>query len=103
PILPESLFYGRVVLQPSPAHSLHSLATRFPELHFVALHGCGSWILQAAEAVRSLPNVALDLSFTLHRYGATSLGTDLRFLMATFDTRLIFGSDFPEIGIPMAK
>jgi predicted TIM-barrel fold metal-dependent hydrolase len=55
--------------------------------------------MQVAEAVRDCPNVFLDLSLTMQRYGSSSIGADLRCLLGNFDRRILFGSDFPEASI----
>lgn len=100
PIWLDTLFYYRGGhLRKTPVDTIHELASRFPSLRFVFLHGGGSWILQVAEAIRDSPNAYLDLSFTLIRYRGSSIATDLRYLVSTFDRRLVFGSDFPEIGL----
>jgi predicted TIM-barrel fold metal-dependent hydrolase len=52
-----------------------------------------------AEAIRDCPNAFLDLSFVLPRYRGSSLWSDFSHLLNTFDRRIVFGSDFPEVGI----
>lgn len=100
PVWLDTLFYYRgSTLQKPPVDTIHELVGRFPSLTFVLLHGGGSWILQVAEAVRDCPNAFLDISFTLHRYRGSSIDADLRYLLNSFDRRLIFGSDFPEVSI----
>jgi predicted TIM-barrel fold metal-dependent hydrolase len=103
PVWLDTLFYSRgVLLRKSPIDTIHELVGRFPSVPFVLLHGCGSWVLQLAEAVRDCPNAFLDLSFTLPRYQLSSIAADLRFLVSTFDRRLVFGSDFPEVNVGSA-
>jgi predicted TIM-barrel fold metal-dependent hydrolase len=103
PVWLDTLFYYRGgVLQKPLVDTIHELVGRFPSLPFVLLHGGGSWILQVAEAVRDCPNAFVDLSFTLQRYQSSSIATDLRYLVSTFDRRLVFGSDFPEVPIRTA-
>ncbi len=100
PIWLDTLFYYRGGnLRKPPVDTIHEVVSRFPSLNFVLLHAGGSWILQLAEAIRDCPNAFLDLSFTIHRYRNSSIATDLRYLVNTFDRRLIFGSDFPEVSI----
>lgn len=79
--------------------TIHELVSRFSTLDFVFLHAGGSWSLQVAEAIRDCPNAFLDLSFTLVRYRGSSVASDLSYLLRTFDRRLVFGSDFPEVGM----
>jgi len=103
PIWLDTLFYYRGgSLRKPTVDTIHEMVGRFSTLPFVLLHGGGSWILQVAEAIRDCPNAFLDISFTLHRYRSSSIATDIRHLVNTFDRRVVFGSDFPEIGIGSA-
>jgi predicted TIM-barrel fold metal-dependent hydrolase len=103
PVWLDTLFYYRGgELRKSLVDTIHELVGRFPSLPFVLLHGGGSWILQVAEAIRDCPNAFLDISFTLQRYRSSSLTADLRYLLSCFDRRMVFGSDFPEVGIRSA-
>lgn len=103
PIWLDTLFYYRGGSLRKPlVDTIHEIVSRFSTLPFVLLHGGGSWILQVAEAIRDCPNAFLDISFTLHRYRSSSIATDVRYLVNTFDRRLVFGSDFPEVGIGSA-
>jgi len=76
---------------------LQELVGRFPQLTFVLLHGGGSDILHLAEAIRDCRNAFLDISFTLHRYQKSSAALDISYLCSTFEQRIVFGSDFPEV------
>lgn len=103
PVWLDTLFYYRGgSLSKPPVDTIHELVGRFPSLSFVLLHGGGSWILQVAEAIRDCPNAFLDVSFTLQRYEGTSLAGDIRYLLSSFDRRMVFGSDFPEVGVGAA-
>lgn len=79
-----------------PVEALCEIVGRAPEIPFVLLHGCGPDLLRLATAVRSAPNAFLDLSYTITRFRDTSVALDLDHLLATFDQRLVYGSDFPE-------
>lgn len=103
PVWIDSLLYNRhVILKKPPVDTFHELACRYPSVPFVILHSCGSCLLQLADSLRDCPNATLDLSFTLTRCGQSSLVSDIRHLVSTFDRRLIFGSDFPEFGLKTA-
>jgi predicted TIM-barrel fold metal-dependent hydrolase len=103
PVWLDTLFYYRGgSLRKPVVDTIHELVGRFPSITFVLLHGGGSWILQVAEAIRDCPNAFLDVSFTLHRYQNSSIAADLRYLASTFDRRLLFGSDFPEVSVRSA-
>jgi predicted TIM-barrel fold metal-dependent hydrolase len=103
PVWLDTLFYFRGgALRKPPVDTIHELVGRFPSLPFVLLHGGGSWILQVAEAIRDCPNAFLDISFTLQRYRTSSIAADLRYLVSTFDRRVVFGSDFPEVSLRSA-
>ena len=100
PVWLDTLFYYRGgTLRKPLVDAVHELVGRFPGLTFVLLHGGGSWILQLAEAIRDCPNAFLVVSFTLQRYQHSSIEADLRYLVSTFDRRMVFGSDFPEVSI----
>ncbi|MBU0638669.1 MAG: amidohydrolase family protein [Planctomycetota bacterium] len=93
------LYFSGGTLSKPPVDTLHELIGRHPELRFVLLHAGGAGALHLAEAIRDCPNTWLDVSFTMRRYAGSSVTTDLAYLLRTFDRRMIFGSDFPEIGI----
>lgn len=67
-----------------------------PRLRMVLLHAGTVELLRYAEAFRAIPNVLLDLSFTLNRFAGSSLELDLAYLFRNFDRRLCLGSDFPD-------
>ena len=73
-----------------------ALAVSAPHTQMILLHGGGSQILAVSEVVAVHANLVLDLSFTIHRFSGSSVDDDLRFLMRTFDRRMVVGSDFPE-------
>jgi predicted TIM-barrel fold metal-dependent hydrolase len=73
-----------------------ALAVAAPQTQIILLHGGGSQILAVSEVVAAHANLTLDLSFTIHRFAGSSIDDDLRFLMRTFDRRMVVGSDFPE-------
>jgi predicted TIM-barrel fold metal-dependent hydrolase len=80
-----------------PVEALCEIVGRRPDLQFVLAHGGGPDLLRLATAVRSVPNALLDVSFTINRYHGTSVQLDLAHLLTTFENRLVFGSDFPEV------
>lgn len=103
PVWLDSLLYCRhVTLRKPIIDTVHHIVSRFPVVQFVILHACGSWVLHLAEAVRDCPNAFLDFSFMLPRYSDTSVAADLRYLLNSFDRRIVFGSDFPEFTIEVA-
>lgn len=79
--------------------SLYDLVVQFSRVPFILVHGGGPDILSLAHAVRGCANSVLDLSFTISRYAGSSVDLDITYLMNRFERRLVFGSDFPEIGI----
>jgi predicted TIM-barrel fold metal-dependent hydrolase len=100
PIYMDSLFYRHGIIARKPVvDTIHELVNCFSSLDFVFLHAGGAWVMQLAEAIRDCPNVYLDISFIINRYAASSISMDLKYLISIFDQRMIFGSDFPEIGI----
>jgi predicted TIM-barrel fold metal-dependent hydrolase len=87
---------------PSPAENtpfvshLHSLLEKHSHIKMVLVHGGYDDVLRVSEVIRPFENVFLDLSSTVTRFYDSSIGTDIRFLLRTFQRRLVFGSDFPE-------
>ena len=80
-----------------PPAYVFDLAQKLCSTKLLILHGTGSWLLKTAEIIRSLPNVYLDLSFTISRFKGSSLDVDIKWLCENFDRRVIWGSDSPEI------
>ena len=104
PVWIDSLFHtSGVTLRKAPVETACELADRFPHLRFVFLHAAGPMALPLADALRGRANAHIDLSFTLVRYAGSSVSLDLRWLLANFDRRILYGSDFPEIGIGEAQ
>jgi predicted TIM-barrel fold metal-dependent hydrolase len=75
---------------------IDALAVAAPQTQILLLHGGGTQVLAVSEVVAAHANLTLDLSFTMHRFAGSSVDDDLRFLMRTFDRRMVVGSDFPE-------
>lgn len=86
-----------------PVEALCELVGRWPELLFVLVHGGGPDLLRLATAVRPAPNALLDVSHTVTQLRDSSVAVDLRHLLATFERRLVFGSDFPEQDMGAAR
>ena len=96
------LYYPGGFRHRSVVDTLHEIVCRYPNLFFVLLHGGGSRVLSLTEAMQGCTNVFIDISYTLCRYAQSSIWYDLQFLINTFDRRIIFGSDFPEISLSTA-
>ena len=91
-------FYRQGGMLRKPAvEAIFELVGRYPGIPFILAHAGGPDILRLAYVIRHCPNAFLDLSFTLSRYLGSSVEKDIKYLMRTFEKRLIFGSDFPEI------
>lgn len=90
-------YYQGSALRRSAVETIFELVGRYPAVPFVLAHSGGPEILRLAHVVRNCPNAFLDLSFTLSRYLGSSVEMDIRYLLRTFENRLVFGSDFPEI------
>jgi predicted TIM-barrel fold metal-dependent hydrolase len=103
PVWIDTLFYyPGGSLRKSIVDTIHDIVGKFMTIKFVLLHAGGSWALQVAEAIQDYPNAFLDISFTLFRFANSSVWMDLRYLLESFDRRMVFGSDFPEISIGTA-
>ena len=79
--------------------ALDVTAKRHPSLTFILAHMGGHRLWDAVVCARSNENVYLDCSYTLAVYEGTSLVRDFTALLSSVDQKLMFGSDFPEIGI----
>jgi predicted TIM-barrel fold metal-dependent hydrolase len=79
-----------------PLPPLMDAVARAPNVKMVLLHGGGVEVLRYSEAIRTNPNLLLDLSLTLTRYKGSSVDFDIAHLFNTFDRRMCLGSDFPE-------
>lgn len=75
------------------------LAKRYPELKIVIAHAGGHKIWDAYFVARSNKNVYLDISLICHLFKNTSLISDLQVMLDLLDEKIIFGSDFPTVGI----
>lgn len=96
----DSLLYPAGVRMKRPiVETLRHLVEQFSNLRFVLLHAGGAKALEFYDAFAPLPNVLLDLSYSLTRYAGSSLAQDHRFLLERFDRRVVFGSDFPEVSL----
>jgi len=96
-------YYPGGILRKTPVETLHELVSSYPEITFLLAHAGGPDILRLSHAVRSCPNAFLEISLTLTRFLGSSVETDIRYLLQTFEQRLIFGSDFPEVSLSEAK
>lgn len=96
------LHYKGGKLAKSPVETLHEIVGRYPGITFILAHAGGPDILRMANAIRDCPNAFLDLSWTLTKYRGSSVETDIRYLVNTFEARMLFGSDFPETRISEA-
>jgi predicted TIM-barrel fold metal-dependent hydrolase len=79
-----------------PLPPLMEAIAKASNVKMVLVHGGGMEVLRYSEAVRSNPNLLLDLSMTLTRYKGSSVDFDIAHLFQTFDQRICVGSDFPE-------
>jgi len=75
------------------------LAKKFPEMKIVLSH-CGvPWVMEAFFTAKSNKNLHLDCSFIIDRYKGSSIEKDLLYTSKHLDSKLIYGSDFPERSI----
>jgi predicted TIM-barrel fold metal-dependent hydrolase len=75
------------------------LAKKFPEMKIVLSH-CGvPWVMEAFFTAKSNKNLHLDCSFIIDRYEGSSIERDLLYTAKHLDSKLIYGSDFPERSI----
>lgn len=69
----------------------------------VLLHGGDVNLLAMMEMTRHLPNVLLDLSFTICRYEGSSVDLDIRYLLRSYDRRICVGSDSPQFSLAQLR
>ena len=65
----------------------------------VLLHSGGARVLEAFLLADACPNVFLETSFTLPYYSGSSVERDLAFAYKKIPERVIYGSDFPYVGL----
>lgn len=78
----------------------HRLAREFPTTTVVLAHSGGYRALEGFMVAKANPNVVLDISLTLRYFPGTSVEQDLLFACGRLPAgRVMYGSDFPNIGI----
>jgi predicted TIM-barrel fold metal-dependent hydrolase len=98
PIWLDTLFqYPGASLRQSPVDTIRELVRRFPSLTFVLLHACGSDILELARSIKDCYNAFLDISYTVRRRRGGPAEKDFIEAVRLFNSKMVFGSDFPEI------
>lgn len=98
PIWLDTLFqYPGASLSQSPVHIVHEIVHQFPSLTFVLLHACGSDMLQLARFIEDSPNAFIDISYTVRRRRGGPAEKDFREAVRLYSSKIVFGSDFPEI------
>lgn len=70
---------------------------KYPDLKIMLMHAGCERILEFAELCRFSKNLFLDLSMTINKYETSSLDQDIQFLFNSFDTKILLGSDYPEV------
>lgn len=70
-----------------------------PECQMLVVHGGGVRLLEYAELVRHSPELLLDLSLTFTKYQGSSLDLDIGFVLQSFDQRVCFGTDVPDVAV----
>lgn len=98
------LFYCTYYLTPShslpgqdPLWFIVRALKSYPEAPIVLMHGGAHRVLEYAETFRYCPNVLLDLSLTLTRFGHSSIRQDITHIVRTLDQRICLGSDAPDV------
>ena len=65
------------------------------ETNVILLHGGNVKLLEYAELAKVMPNVLLDLSFTILKYRGSSLDLDVNYLLNNLDQKICIGTDHP--------
>lgn len=82
--------------QHDPLYALAQTLKAAPKTRLVLLHGGTVELMRWMQFVRHMPNVLLDISFTMMRYRGASLDSDLAWLFDGFQNRTCTGTDHPE-------
>ncbi|MDX2223961.1 MAG: amidohydrolase family protein [Rhodospirillaceae bacterium] len=93
---------GRMIDE-DPYWHLVRAVNQNPDTRLVLVHGGGVRLMEYAELCRFSPNILLDLSFTVQKYGHSAVGQNLAFLAETFDRRICIGSDSPEYDVSLTR
>ena len=94
--------FGRRPLTRDPVSSLHAIASRYPDVQFLFLHAAGHSFLQLLQAVYPLPNVLVDFSYTIKEAKSAGTMEQLRFALQRYQSKVVWGSDFPEVSVEEA-
>ncbi len=85
-----------------PYWDLVAALNKAPDTRLVVVHGGGVRLLEYAELVRHSERLLLDLSLVCTKYQGSSLDLDLGFLLQSFDQRVCFGTDLPDVSADVA-
>lgn len=78
----------------------HRLAREHRDVTIVLAHAGGFRVMDAFMVAKANPNVVLEVSLTLRYFPGSSVEQDLAFVCRRLPAgRVIYGSDFPNIGI----
>ena len=86
-----------------PFYELLGILKRCVDTKIIIVHGGGIDLMRYAELARFNENLLLDLSLVMMKYQNSSIDSDIKFLMQSFDRRITIGSDFPEYSLSDIK
>jgi predicted TIM-barrel fold metal-dependent hydrolase len=90
---------GRDLFKSRILEMCHQIALEHSNLALIMAHAGGHRPIEALLAMKSCPNLYVDLSFSPLYFKGTSVELDLIYLIKKADPkRVLFGSDFPEMG-----
>jgi predicted TIM-barrel fold metal-dependent hydrolase len=90
----QDLFKSRIL------EMCHQIALECSSLSLIMAHAGGHRPIEALLAMKSCPNLYVDLSFSPLYFKGTSVELDLIYLIRKADPRrVLFGSDFPEMSV----
>ena len=95
--LPYGSDFGNEDMHP---YAYCQVCQEMPETVVILAHAGGHKIIDAFLAAKACDNLLLDISFTPAYYSGSSVLKDIQFLLRRLPAgKLIYGSDFPDVGI----
>lgn len=100
PVLLDAFPDGTAIMNGFSALKFAELAKKCPNTKFIWAHFCGHYCIDAMMVAKRLPNVFLDLSFSLLYYRGSSVISDLMYCFKSMRyDRIFYGSDYPDRSI----
>ena len=97
PIIIDSYFDGNSIMNKSNPEDFGNLAKQYKNVNFIWAHFGGHKCMDFLMMAKRLPNVYLDISFSLLYFEGSSIETDICFGINSLNgNKVFYGSDFPD-------